>query len=96
MSKSKLLGATPAETSKYDNDDASTGITLEQIRQAGICRQYEKYKNQGLSARECLKKTANFARNTERHVKGMLTDKKTATKKKDQFVGKILKRNPNG
>ena len=34
---------------------------LSSIRQSAICRHYDELKNQGLSPKECLKKTAKFA-----------------------------------
>jgi hypothetical protein len=68
--------------SKEDYDTANTPISLEQIRQAGICRHYEQLRDQGLSARECLEKTAEFAGISKRHTKGILTDKKQPTGRK--------------
>lgn len=62
--------------SKEDYDTANTPISLEQIRQAGICRHYEQLRDQGLSARECLEKTAEFAGISERHTKVILTAEK--------------------
>jgi integrase len=56
-----------------DNGDYEK-ITLEKVRQSGICNFYDDQKAMGLSAVECLRQTANFARvDTVYHVKRILT-----------------------
>jgi len=85
MSKSK-------KPSKKYNDAANNLINLEKIRQAGICRRYEQLKKQGLSPRECLKKTADFARISERHAKGILKDQKQPTGRKTSSVSEYLEK----
>jgi len=58
-------------------------IGLEKIRQAGICRHYEQLKNKGLSPRDCLEKTKEFARLiSERQTIGILTGNVQPTGKK--------------
>jgi hypothetical protein len=71
-------------------DNAETDISLEKIRQTGICRHYERLKDQGLSPKECLKKTAVFARISEKQASGILTDKKQPTGKKTSSFSKYL------
>jgi uncharacterized protein YfkK (UPF0435 family) len=56
--------------------------SLEKIRQAGVCKHYEQLKNKGLSPGECLAKTAEFARISEKQTKGILTGNVQPTGKK--------------
>jgi hypothetical protein len=64
---------------QYDLDrflkgDDHKKITLEKVRQSGICKFYDEQKAMGLSALECLSQTASFARvKTIYHVKRILT-----------------------
>ena len=85
MSKSK-------KPSEEGSDTAKADLSLEQIRQAGICKCYEQLKDQGLLPRECLKKTADFARISERHAEGILTDRKQRTGRKTGSVSEYLEK----
>jgi integrase len=64
---------------QYDLDQILKGddhekITLEKVRQSGICKFYDEQKTVGQSAAECLSQTASFARvKTTYHVKRILT-----------------------
>lgn len=72
------------------NHNVNTDISLEKIRQAGICRHYEQLRDQGLSPKECLEKTAEFARISEKQASGILTDKKQPTGKKTSSFSEYL------
>jgi len=65
-------------------------MSLEKIRQAGICRHYEQLKDRGLSPKECLEKTADFAKISERQAKGILTGNIQPTGKKTNSFSKYL------
>jgi hypothetical protein len=82
----------PVEPSKKASLTNKTGITLEEIRQAGICNHYERLKSQGLPPRDCLKKTAGFARIGEKQVKGILSGNIQSTGKKEGSFLKYLKK----
>ncbi len=86
MSKSLPISIKSGKFSKEDNDTAG----LEKIRQAGICRHYEQLRGQGLSPNECLEKTAEFARISERQAKGKLTGNIQPTGKKTSTYSKYL------
>jgi hypothetical protein len=86
MSKSTPNNIKPVKIAKENNDTAETDISLEKIRQAGICRHYEQLRDQGLSAKECLEITAEFARISERQAKGILTGNIQITGKKANSV----------
>jgi hypothetical protein len=90
MSKSIPHSVKPVKQGKENNDTAETNTGLEKIRQAGICRHYEQLRDQGLSPRECLKETADFARISERHAYGILTDQKQPTGRKTSSVSEYL------
>jgi hypothetical protein len=75
---------------KENNDAAETAISLEKIRQTGICSHYEQLRGQGLSPKECLEKTADFAKISERHAKGILTGNIQPTGKKTNSFSKYL------
>ena len=90
MSKSIPNNINPVKKAKENNDTAETDISLEKIRQAGICRHYEQLRGQGLSPKECLEKTADFARISERHAKGILTGNIQPTGKKTSSFSKYL------
>lgn len=64
------------------NNNIEDDIGLEKIRQGGICKYYEQLKEKGLSPRECLTETKNFARVSERQTKGILTGNVQPTGKK--------------
>ncbi len=68
----------------------NTNISLEKIRQAGICRYYKRMKNKGLSPSDCLKETAKFARISEIQTKGILTGNVQSTGKKVSPLFKYL------
>jgi len=70
--------------------NAETDISLEKIRQTGICRHYEQLRDQGLSPKECLEKTAEFARISEKQASGIMTDKKQPTGKKTSMFSEYL------
>lgn len=55
-------------------DACSTEISLEEVRQGGICNHYDSLKAVGLPARECLEETAKFARIRKRHAADLLAD----------------------
>jgi len=75
-----------SKTSHKDN----TAINIEKIRQAGICKHYEWLKDQGLSPKECLEKTAEFARISEKQASGILTDNIQPTGRKTSSVSEYL------
>ena len=59
---------------RFLKDDVHEKITLEKVRQAGICKFYDEQKAISVPAIVCLKETADFARvDTVYHVKGILT-----------------------
>ncbi len=60
-------------------------VGLETIRQSGICRFYEQMKAERRYDVECLQKTVQFARCTQRHVLGILKNKITPAGKKTQM-----------
>jgi hypothetical protein len=70
--------------------NAETDIIFEQIRQAGICKRYEQLKDQDLSPKECLEKTTEFARISEKQAYGILTGKKQPPRKKTSSFSKYL------
>jgi hypothetical protein len=55
-------------------DACGTEISLEEVRQGGICSYYDFLKANGLSPRDCLKNTAEYARISERHAADLLGD----------------------
>ena len=55
-------------------DACGTEISLEEVRQGGICNYYDSLKANRLSPRDCLKNTAEYARITERHAADLLGD----------------------
>jgi hypothetical protein len=66
----------PVEQSKKVSDTVKTDITLEQIRQAGICNYYDKLKQKGFSESQCLEETKIFARHKSyRATKDLLSGK---------------------
>jgi len=81
-----------SKTSHKDN----TAISKEKIRQAGICKHYEWLKDRGLSPKECLEKTAEFARISEKEASGILTDNIQPTGRKTSSVSKYLAEIENG
>ena len=83
--------AKPVGPSAKASGTEKTDITLEQIRQAGICKRYNKLKDQGLTARDCLKETADFARISKKQVKGILTGHIQPTGEKENSFRKYLK-----
>ena len=90
MSKSIPNNINPVKKVKENNDTAETDISLEKIRQAGICRHYEQLRGRGLSPEECLEKTAEFARISEKQAKGILTGNIQITGKKTISVSDYL------
>jgi len=81
----------PDGPSTKASDTEKTDITLEQIRQAGICSHYENLKSQGLPRRDCLKETVEFARVSYRQIKGVLSGNIQSTGKKENSVSEYLK-----
>jgi len=62
----------------YFKKSLNLRANLEKIRQAGICKFYDDLKatqaTTGMSSYSALSRTAAFARKTERHTEGILTD----------------------
>jgi hypothetical protein len=66
----------PDGPSTKASDTVETHITLEQIRQAGICNYYDKMRQKGFSASQCLEETKIFARHKSyRATKDLLAGK---------------------
>jgi hypothetical protein len=65
-------------------------ITLEQVRQAGVCDFYENLKVNQLSPAECLRKTAEFARISAKHTEFLLVGRIQPTGTKDDPYFKRL------
>jgi len=60
---------------------------VETIRQSGICRFYERMREEGRGAKESMQETMLFSHCTARHVEGILKNKIIpAGKKKDPFM----------
>ena len=72
--------------------NAEKKFSLEKIRQAGICKHYLQLQSQGLSPRDCLEKTAVFARVSERQTKGILTGNIQPTGKKTSTFSKYFEK----
>ena len=52
-------------------------LSLDNIRQSGICSYYSKLEYKGVHAKDCLKRTAEFARISYKQAKGILTGRWT-------------------
>jgi hypothetical protein len=61
-------------------------VGLEKIRQAGICRYYNELVPEGKIPRECLKRTSEFARDSWRHTKDILTGQIQPSGRKKDFL----------
>jgi hypothetical protein len=75
---------------QYDLQDCfsrfSHGITLEMIRQAGICGHYERKRQEGVPPGICFNETVRFARITPKQTIAILTGRKIPTgHKEDPF-----------
>jgi hypothetical protein len=80
------------EQSKKASDNAKTHIALEQIRQAGICNYYDKLRQKGLSASQCIDETKIFARHKSyRATKDLLAGQIQPTGIKESSFSKYLK-----
>lgn len=76
MPNPNLPDAKPVEPSKKVGDTDKTNIALEKIRQAGICNYYDKLRQKGFSASQCLEETKIFARyKSYRATKDLLAGK---------------------
>jgi hypothetical protein len=67
-------------------------ISIEKIRQAGVSRYYEKLRDQGISPRDCLNKTAEFARISQRQAKDLLIGNIQPTGKKTSLFLEYLEK----
>jgi len=87
-----LKGAqNPVEQSKKASDSDKTHIELEQIRQAGICNYYDKLRQKGYSASQCIDETKIFARHKSyRATKDLLAGTIQPTGKKVNAVQEYL------
>ena len=91
MPKPSLPDVNPVEPSKKASDTNETHIGLEQIRQAGICNYYDKLRQKGYSASQCIDETKLFARHKSyRATKDLLAGKIQPTGKKVNPVQEYL------
>jgi len=93
----KKTGYTERQLQNHLAKCSTADITLEQVRQAGICSYYENLKQEGLSPIECLKRTEDFARvedrrkiKNQRHIKNLLVGKIQPTGRKTSSVSEYL------
>jgi hypothetical protein len=91
MPKPSLPDVKPVEQSKKASDTDETHIVLDQIRKAGICNYYDKLRQKGFSASQCIDETKIFARHkSHRATKDLLAGTIQPTGKKVNPVQEYL------